>query len=154
MQNFPLIRLLCLPLFLPPLLDPPTVCFQVGQRLGFPGGIVIKNPPASAGDVSLIPGMGISHRGGKSNPLQYSCLENSMDRGAWWATVLLLLLLSRFSHVRFFATLWTVACLGSSVHGILQARILEWVALPSSRGSSQDRDGTQVSHVVGKFFTI
>ena len=41
---------------------------------------------------------------------------------------------------------------GSSVHGILQARILEWVAMPSSRGSSQPRDGTQVSCITGRFF--
>ena len=41
-----------------------------------------------------------------------------------------------------------------SVHEILQARILEWVAMPSSRGSSQPRDQTQVSHIVGGFFTI
>ena len=43
---------------------------------------------------------------------------------------------------------------GSSVHGILQARILEWVAMPSSRGSSQSRDRTQVSRIAGGFFTI
>ena len=43
---------------------------------------------------------------------------------------------------------------GSSVRGILQARILEWVAMPSSRGSSQPRDRTQVSCIVGGFFTI
>ena len=43
---------------------------------------------------------------------------------------------------------------GSSVHGILQARILEWVAMPSSRGSSQPRDRTQVSRIAGRFFTI
>ena len=42
---------------------------------------------------------------------------------------------------------------GSSVHGILQSRILEWVAMPSSRGSSQPRDWTQVSCIAGKFFT-
>ena len=42
---------------------------------------------------------------------------------------------------------------GSSVHGILQARILEWVAMPSSRGSSQPRDRTQVSHIAGRLFT-
>ena len=42
----------------------------------------------------------------------------------------------------------------SSVHRILQARILEWVAMPSSRGSSQPRDPTQVSHIAGGFFTI
>ena len=45
----------------------------------------------------------------------------------------------RFSHVQLFTTLWTVAS-DSSVHGILQARILEWVAMSASRGSSQPRD--------------
>ena len=43
---------------------------------------------------------------------------------------------------------------GSSVHGILQARILEWVAMSFSRGSSQPRDWTQVSHITGRFFTV
>ena len=43
---------------------------------------------------------------------------------------------------------------GSSVHGISQARILEWVAMPFSRGSSQCRDGTQVSCIAGRFFTV
>ena len=43
---------------------------------------------------------------------------------------------------------------GSSVHGTLQARILEWVAIPSSRGSSQPRDRTQVTSIAGRFFTI
>ena len=47
----------------------------------FPGGSVVKNPPANAGDVGSAPG---SERcPGVGNPLQYSCLENSMDRGAW-----------------------------------------------------------------------
>ena len=46
-----------------------------------------KNPPANAGDASSIPGTATSPGGGNSNPLQYSCLENPMDRGAWWATV-------------------------------------------------------------------
>ena len=52
--------------------------------------LVVKNPPANAGDVrdvSSIPGLGRSPGGGHGNPLQYSCLENPMDRGAWWATV-------------------------------------------------------------------
>ena len=40
-----------------------------------------------------------------------------------------------------------------TIHGILQTRILEWVAIPFSRGSSQPRDQTQVSHIVGRFFT-
>ena len=43
---------------------------------------------------------------------------------------------------------------GSSVHGILQERVLEWVAMPSSRGSSQSRDQTQVSLIAGGFFTV
>ena len=42
----------------------------------------------------------------------------------------------------------------SSVHGIFQARVLEWIAISSSRGSSQRRDQTQVSHIAGRFFTI
>ena len=55
--------------------------------LGFPGGAVIKNPPANTGDMGSIPGSGRSPGGGCGNLLQYSCLENSMDRGAWRATV-------------------------------------------------------------------
>ena len=65
---------------------PPTSCF---------GGVslvaqMVKNLPADAGgveDVALIPGLGRSPGGGHDNPLQYSCLENPMDRGAWQATV-------------------------------------------------------------------
>ena len=48
---------------------------------------MIKNPPANARDAGLIPGWGRSPGGGNDNPLQYSCLGNPMDRGAWWATV-------------------------------------------------------------------
>ena len=51
------------------------------------------------------------------------------------------------------ATLWTIACQAPLSMQILQARILEWVALSSSRGSSQPRDRTQVSHIAGRFFT-
>ena len=48
---------------------------------------MVKNPSVNAGDTGLITGLGRSPGVGKGNPLQYSCLENSMDRGAWWATV-------------------------------------------------------------------
>ena len=48
---------------------------------------MVKNPPANAGDAGSIPGLERSSGGGNGNPLQYSCLENSMDRGAWRATV-------------------------------------------------------------------
>ena len=54
------------------------------------GGAVVKNPPASAGhvrDMGSVPGLGRSPGRGNGNPLQYSCLENSMDRGVWWTTV-------------------------------------------------------------------
>ena len=54
---------------------------------GFLGGSVLKNTPVNAGDVGLIPGLGRSPRTGNGNPLQYSCLGNPMDSGAWWATV-------------------------------------------------------------------
>ena len=58
--------------------------------MGFPVALVVKNLPANAGDIRdvvLIPGSGRSPGGGHGNPLQYSCLENPMVRGAWWATV-------------------------------------------------------------------
>ena len=55
--------------------------------LGFPGGSVVKNPPANAGDEVLIPGSGSSPGGGNGNSLRYSCLENLVDGGAWQAMV-------------------------------------------------------------------
>ena len=50
-------------------------------------GAVVKNPPANARDVGLIPGLGRSLGEGNDNPLKYSCLGISLDRGAWWAAV-------------------------------------------------------------------
>ena len=55
--------------------------------MGFPGGSVVKNPPVNAGDAELIPGSGRFSREGNGNPLQYSCLGNPMDRGAWRSAV-------------------------------------------------------------------
>ena len=58
--------------------------------MGFPGGTCGKNPSVNAGDVkdvASIPGSGRSLGGGHGNPLQYSCLENLMDREGWWPTV-------------------------------------------------------------------
>ena len=52
--------------------------------------LVVKNPPAKAGDIrdmGFIPGLERTLEGGHGNPLQYSCLENPMDRGAWWDRV-------------------------------------------------------------------
>ena len=60
------------------------------RLMGFPGGSVVKNPPANAGDTGdkgLIPGSGKSPGEENGNPVQYSCLNNPVDNGAWWATV-------------------------------------------------------------------
>ena len=54
---------------------------------GFPGGSLVKNLPANAGDTGSIPGLESFPGEGNGNPLQYSCLGNPMDRGAWRATV-------------------------------------------------------------------
>ena len=54
---------------------------------GFPAGSVVKNLLANAGDTGSIPGSGRSPGEGNVNCLQYCCLENPVDRGAWWATV-------------------------------------------------------------------
>ena len=55
--------------------------------LVFPGSSVVKNLLANAGDMSSIPGLGRYPEKEDGNPLQYPCLGNPMDRGAWWATV-------------------------------------------------------------------
>ena len=58
-----------------------------GLTQGFPGGSAGKESACNAGDPDTIPGWGRSPGEGNGNPLQYSCLENPMDRGAWWTTV-------------------------------------------------------------------
>ena len=55
--------------------------------MGFPGGSEVKVPACNLGNLGSIPGSGRFPGEGNVNPLQYSCLENPMDRGAWWATV-------------------------------------------------------------------
>ena len=68
-------------------LPSPNTCMW--GELGFPGLSAVKNPPVSAVDSGvsgLVPGSGRSPGVGNGNPPQYSCLENSMDRGAWWTT--------------------------------------------------------------------
>ena len=56
-------------------------------QVGFRGGSEVKVSASNAGDLGSIPGSGRSSGEGNGNPLQYSCLENPMDGGAWWATV-------------------------------------------------------------------
>ena len=74
---------------------------------------------------------------------------------SWWSEVLLLLSVHLVaSVVSDSVTPCTVALQAPLSVGILQARILKWVAMPSSRGSSQPRDQTQISHLAGGFFTV
>ena len=92
----------------------------------FSGGSDGKESACSAGDLGSIPGLGRSPGEGNGNPFQYICLENPMD----------------------------CSPPASSVHEILLVRILEWVAIPFSRGSSQPRDRAQVSCIVGRCCTV
>ena len=67
-------------------------CYGHGYRINRASqvALVVRNRPANAGDirdVGSVPGLGRSHGGGHGNPLHYSCLENPMDRGGWWAMV-------------------------------------------------------------------
>ena len=59
----------------------------INNKVSFPGGSLVKNPPANAGDVSSVLGSGRSPGEENGNSLQYSCLGNPIDRGVWWATV-------------------------------------------------------------------
>ena len=91
---------------------------------------MVKNLPANAGDIRdvfYVPGSGRSPEERNGNPLQYSCLGNPMDRGAWKATV--------HGVAKSQTQLDPIDCSppGSSVQGISQARMLEWVAISFSK---------------------
>ena len=64
-----------------------VICYVATDDTGFPGASEVKASASNAGDPGLIPGSGRSSGEGNGNPLQYSCLENPMDWGAWWAVV-------------------------------------------------------------------
>ena len=64
-----------------------TLLDVIYLQVGLPWQLTVKNLPASAGDVGLIPGSGRPPGEGNGNLLQYSCLGNPVARGAWWATV-------------------------------------------------------------------
>ena len=61
--------------------------YTTAYKIGFPGGSLVKNLPANTGDSGSTPGLGRSPEEGNSNPLQWACLGNPTDRGAWWSTV-------------------------------------------------------------------
>ena len=111
------------------------VCRSEGDRkqtqaliqMGFPGGSAGKESACNVGDLGLIPGLARSPGKGTGYP----------------------------SSVLAWKIQWTVCSLpGSSVHGILQARILDWLTILFSRGSCQPRDQTQVSCITGRLFII
>ena len=105
------------------------------MRLGFSGGSVVKNTTNNAGDArdgDLIPGWGKSLGGGHGNPLQYSCLKNPIDRGAWRATVHVAAAAESLQSCPTLCDPSDSSLLGSPIPGILQARTLEWVVISFS----------------------
>ena len=142
--------------------------------LGFPDGWGHKESTCNAGDVVSIHGLGRSSGEGNGCPLQYSYLETPMDRGSWW---LQFSGSQRARHDRASKHAWCIPYLegsppcmsaqscrtlcdpmgcsppGSSVHGILKARILEWVALSSSGGLLHPGIEPASPALTGGFFT-
>ena len=120
---------------------------QLGQMLGVctEGMVLPDSPVFTSLDLELFAGL-VSHFALSSSlNSDFSALSS----------------VYKSTCMRLFAQLCLILCdamdcslPGSSVHGILQARILEWVVFPFSRGSSKPRDPTQVSHIAGGFFTI
>ena len=117
----------------------------------FPASSDGKVSAYNAGDPGLIPGSGSSPGEGNGTPLQYSCLENPMDGRAWQGRKES----DTTEQLKWTELNWTGLCVpGFSVHGVLQARTLEWVAILFSRGTSRPRDQTWVSHIVDRLLTI
>ena len=102
----------------------------------FLDGSAVKNLFANTGDCGSIPGLGISSGGGNGNPFQHSCLDNTMGRGAWQATVQRVA--RSWTQLNEHTESCPTLCDSRVDPRILQARTLEWVAFPFSRGSSQE----------------
>ena len=148
--------------------------------MGFPCGSAGKESACKVGDLGSIPGLGRSPGEGKGYPLQYSGLENSMDcivlgvakSQSWEAFTLQFTAIIKYWLYFSCCTIYLwggdlvakkyptphdptdCSLPGFSVHGIFWSRILEWVAICFSRGSSQPGDQTQVSCTADRFFTI
>ena len=116
-----------------------------------------------------IPASGRSHGEGNSNPLQYSCLGNPMDRGAWqptvhgvarvgynWVTKLTYrpMKVKSLSRVRLFTTPWTVAHQAPPSMGFSRQEYWSGLPFPSPGESSRPRDQTQVSRIAGRRFNL
>ena len=144
--------------------------------MSFPDGSDGKGSTCNSEDLDSISGLGRSPGGRHENPLQYFCLENSPvtnEPGRLQSVGLQRVRhdLVGHSQTRLNTNHHKLKCslkmkvkvtqscptlcdpMDYTVHEILQARMLEWVAIPFSGGSSQSRDQTQVSHIAGRFFT-
>ena len=152
---------------------------MLAQLRGFSGGSDSKESVCNAENLSSIPGLRRSPGGGRGNSLQYSCQENPHGQRSpvgvaeplrkWRDTTRGSETLRRTRRevawrqgkesevAQLCPTLYDpMDCSppGSSIHGIFQARVLEWVATAFSRGSSQPRDRTRASRVVDRRFTV
>ena len=120
---------------------------SAGEGIGYPlqyswislVAQLVKESACNAGDLGSIPGLGRSPGERARLPIPVFGLENSMD-----------CIVHGVAKSQTQLSDWTE--LDYTIHGILQARILEWVAIPFSRASSQPRDRAQVSHIAGRFF--
>ena len=122
-----------------PLRSPPKYfcLYIIGQHFG----ICNKNYNISSGHTDVL------------NNIAVLLLKNKGRMDIGWQPEISSIIIVMVSYVQLFCNPWTVAQPGSSVHGIFQARILEWVAISYSRGSSWPRDWTRVSNIAGGFFT-
>ena len=104
------------------------VLFKVSYASGFPGGSEVKASACNAGDLGSIPELGRSPGEGNGNPLQYSCLENPTDGGAWWATLHGVAKSGTWlSHFTFFSFLLSYASVKCSRLQRLLQHWLTWV---------------------------
>ena len=146
--------------------NPQSTLFDVYclSAMGFPTGSAGKEFACNEGDLGSVPDLGRSPGEGKGSPFQYSGLENFMAcivhgvaKSRTWLSTFHFQFVCACSVDQLCLTLGgPVDCspTGSSVRGIFQARVLQWVAISFSRGSSRSRDRTQVSCIAGRRFTV
>ena len=120
-----------------------NLCLRLYFLEDFPGGSVVKKPPANAGDTGSIHGLGKSPGEGNGNPLQYFCLGNPMDREAWRATVLGVTRVRLSKWARTHAVFWKPGLWQMVLSVILESRPSRWdsVGLPPSVDSTNSIAG-------------
>ena len=153
-----------------------VIWFTNASMWNFPGGSEVKASASNVGDLGSIPGSGRSTGEGNGNPLWYSCLENPMDGGAWWATVHgVAKSQTRLSDFTFFLSNASMLCAvlylvaqpcptfwdpmdcsppGSSVHGDSPGKNIEVGCQALLQGIFPTQGSNQVSRIAGGFLTI